>query len=90
MRLIDKNELLEELRKYHPISYGIISDVEYFPTAVDTDKLINEVERIIEFEFNWLRAIMNEKGRITYGSLDIAEEATKSNIIKAIKDGEEK
>lgn len=89
MRLIDKNKLLEELRKYHPISYGIISDIKYFPTAVDTDKLANEVERIIEFEFNWLRAIMNEEGRITYGSLDIAEDATKSNIIKAIKDGEE-
>lgn len=84
MRLIDKDKLLEELRKYHPISYGILSDIEYFSTAVDTDKLINEVERIIEFEFNWLLAIMNEEGRITYGSLDIAERTAKSNIIKAI------
>ena len=36
-RLIDVDKLLEELRQYHPlsISYGILSDIEYFPTAYD-------------------------------------------------------
>lgn len=41
MVLIDKNKLLKELRKYHPISYGIFSDIEYFPTAYDVEKLLS-------------------------------------------------
>ena len=44
MVLIDKNKLLKELRKYHPISYGIFSDIEYFPTAYDVDKVIEQLE----------------------------------------------
>ena len=43
MKLIDKDKLLKELRKYHPISYGILSDIEYFPTAYDIDKVIDEL-----------------------------------------------
>ena len=54
----------------------------------DTDKLLNKVERIIEFEFNWLRAIIDEEGRITYGSLNIAEQEIKE-IVKMIKAGEQ-
>ena len=44
-RLIDADKLLEELREYHPlsISYGILSDIEYFPTAYDVDKVIDEL-----------------------------------------------
>ena len=89
-RLIDADKLLEELREYHPLSlsYGILSDIEYFPTAYDIDKVIEEAEHRIEFEFNWLRAILDEEGRITYGCLDIAEEGTKE-IIKVIKAGEQ-
>ena len=36
-RLIDADKLLEELREYHPlsISHGILSDIEYFPTAIE-------------------------------------------------------
>ena len=44
MKLIDKDKLLKELRKYHPISYGIFSDIEYFPTAYDIDNVIKELE----------------------------------------------
>ena len=88
MKLIDKDKLLKELRKYHPISYGIFSDIEYFPTAYDVDKIAEKVERIIEFEFNWLRAIMDEEGHITYGSLDIAEQGMRE-ILRLIKECEQ-
>ena len=49
-RLIDADKLLEELRECHPlsISYGILSDIEYFPTAYDIDKVI---EQFKEFSF---------------------------------------
>ena len=45
-RLIDADKLLEELREYHPLSlsYGILSDIEYFPTAYDIDKVIDELD----------------------------------------------
>ena len=46
MVLIDKNKLLKELRKYHPISYGILSDIEYFPTSYDVDKVIEQLEEL--------------------------------------------
>ena len=46
-RLIDEDKLLEELRQYHPlsISYGILSDIEYFPTAYDIDKIVKVLEK---------------------------------------------
>ena len=46
-RLIDADKLLEELRQYHPlsISYGILSDIEYFPTAYDVDKVVKVLEK---------------------------------------------
>ena len=45
-RLIDADKLLEELREYHPlsISYGILSDIEYFPTAYDIEKIVKVLE----------------------------------------------
>ena len=45
-RLIDADKLLAELREYHPlsISSGILSDIEYFPTAYDIDKVLGELE----------------------------------------------
>ena len=45
-RLIDADKLLEELREYHPLSlsHGILSDIEYFPTAYDIDKVIDELK----------------------------------------------
>lgn len=47
-RLIDADKLLEELREYHPlsISSGILSDIEYFPTAYDIDKVIEQLEEV--------------------------------------------
>ena len=47
-RLIDADKLLEELREYHPlsISYGILSDIEYFPTAYDIDNVIEQLENV--------------------------------------------
>lgn len=49
-RLIDADKLLEELREYHPlsISYGILSDIEYFPTAYDVDKVVKQLEELKE------------------------------------------
>lgn len=49
-RLIDADKLLEELREYHPLSlsYGILSDIEYFPTAYDVDKVIEQLEELKE------------------------------------------
>lgn len=45
-RLIDADKLLEELRQYHPLSlsHGILSDIEYFPTAYDIYKVIEQLE----------------------------------------------
>ena len=47
-RLIDADKLLEELRECHPLSlsYGILSDIEYFPTAYDADKVIEQLENV--------------------------------------------
>lgn len=47
-RLIDVDKLLEELRQYHPLSlsYGILSDIEYFPTAYDIDNVIEQLEEV--------------------------------------------
>ena len=48
MRLIDADKLLEELREYHPLSlsYSILSDIEYFPTAYDIDKVVEQLENV--------------------------------------------
>ena len=50
MRLIDADKLLEELRQYHPLSlsHGILSDIEYFPTAYDVDKVVKQLEELKE------------------------------------------
>ena len=47
-RLIDADKLLEELKEYHPLSLscGILSDIEYFPTAYDIDKVIEQLEKV--------------------------------------------
>ena len=49
-RLIDADKLLEELREYHPLSlsHGILSDIEYFPTAYDVDKVVKQLEELKE------------------------------------------
>ena len=49
-RLIDADKLLEELRECHPLSlsYGILSDIEYFPTAYDIDKVVKQLEELKE------------------------------------------
>ena len=46
MRLVDIDKLLDELREYHPlsISSGILSDIEYFPTAYDIEKIVKVLE----------------------------------------------
>ena len=47
-RLIDADKLLEESMEYHPlsISNGILSDIEYFPTAYDIDKVVEQLEKV--------------------------------------------
>ena len=49
-RLIDVDKLLEELRECHPLSlsYGILSHIEYFPTAYDIDKVVEQLEELKE------------------------------------------
>ena len=46
-RLIDADKLLEELREYHPLSLsqGILSDIEYFPTAYDVEEIVKVLEK---------------------------------------------
>ena len=46
MRLVDIDKLLEELIEHHPLtlSYGILSDIEYFPTAYDVEKIVKILE----------------------------------------------
>ena len=46
MRLIDADKLLEELRQDRPpsISYDILSDTEYFPTAYDVENVVKILE----------------------------------------------
>ena len=46
-RLIDADKLLDELREYHPLSlsHGILSDIEYFPTAYDVEKIVKVLEK---------------------------------------------
>ena len=46
-RLIDADKLLEELRQYHPLSlsYGILSDIEYFPTAYDIEEIVKVLDK---------------------------------------------
>lgn len=44
MRLIDADELVEYLKKYHGMSQGVISDVEHFPTALDIDKVVEKLK----------------------------------------------
>ena len=48
MRLVDIDKLLDELREYHPlsISSGILSNIEYFPTAYDADNIIEQLEKV--------------------------------------------
>ena len=46
MRLIDADELVKYLKKYHSMSQGIISDVEHFPTSYDLDKIVNQIKKL--------------------------------------------
>lgn len=96
--LISKESLLKEIdeliAQYNWKDDGIIMDTLDcvrdmtfdHPTAYDIDKVVEEVKHLIAFEFNWLRAIMDEEGRITYGSLDIAEQGMRE-ILRLIKKG---
>lgn len=43
-RLIDADELIEYLKKYHAMSRGVIADVEHFPTALDIDKVVEKLK----------------------------------------------
>lgn len=65
-RLIDADKLLEELREYHPLSlsHGILSDIEYFPTAYDIDKVIEQLKKNIDDKVEFLRATPESNGYI--------------------------
>ena len=90
-RLIDADKLLEELRQYHPLSlsHGILSDIEYFPTAYDVDKVVEEVKHLIALEFSRLRISIFEKEYIDLAKIDIAERTLRTKVIELIKAGEQ-
>lgn len=46
MRLVDIDKLLEELIEHYPLtlSYGILNDIKYFPTAYDIEKIVKILE----------------------------------------------
>ena len=90
-RLIDADKLLEELREYHPLSlsYGILSDIEYFPTAYDIDKVVEEVKHLIALEFSRLRISIFEKEYIDLTKIDVAERALRTKVVKLIKAGDQ-
>ena len=44
MRLVDADKLLEELRNYRTISYGILSDIKYFPTDYNIEERVKIIE----------------------------------------------
>lgn len=51
MRLIDADELVKYLKKYHSMSQGVISDVEHFPTAhVAIEALEKQVPKTPNYE----------------------------------------
>ena len=50
MRLIDADELIEYLKKYHSMSQGIISDVEHFPTATAPKRSITDILEDVKCE----------------------------------------
>ena len=89
-RLIDADKLLEELKQYHPLSlsYGILSDIEYFPTAYDIDKVVEDVKHLIALEFSRLRISIFEKEYIDLAKIDIAERTLRTKVIELIKAGE--
>ena len=62
-RLIDVDKLLEELREYHPLSLsnGILSDIEYFPTAYDIDRVIEQLEENYSCDVGNLKMISLDK-----------------------------
>ena len=88
-RLIDADKLLEELRECHPLSlsYGILSDIEYFPTAYDVDKVVEEVKHLIALEFSRLRVSIFEKEYIDLSKIDTAERTLRTKVIELIKAG---
>ena len=46
MRLVDIDKLLEELIEHYPLtlSYGILNDIKYFPTAYDIEEKVKILE----------------------------------------------
>ena len=47
MRLVDIDKLLKELIEHYPLtlSYGILSDIEYFPTAYDIEEIVKVLDK---------------------------------------------
>ena len=47
MRLVDIDKLLEEIIEHYPLtlSYGILNDIRYFPTAYDIEEIVKVLEK---------------------------------------------
>ena len=73
-RLIDADKLLDELRQYHPLSlsYGILSDIEYFPTAYDVDKVLDE---LMERHYTYCGLFEYEEDLYKEGKFDAYKDA---------------
>ena len=78
-RLIDVDKLLEELRQYHPLSlsHGILSDIEYFPTAYDVDKVIEQLEKVSFVDVDEEYADDGQRMLFLHDAIEIVKGGTK-------------
>ena len=78
-RLIDADKLLEELREYHPLSlsHGILSDIEYFPTAYDVDKVIEQLEKVSFVDVDEEYADDGQRMLFLHDAIEIVKGGTK-------------
>ena len=78
-RLIDADKLLEELREYHPLSlsYGILSDIEYFPTAYDADKVVEQLEKVSFVDVDEEYADDGQRMLFLHDAIEIVKGGTK-------------
>ena len=78
-RLIDADKLLEELREYHPLSlsHGILSDIEYFPTAYDADKVVEQLEKVSFVDVDEEYADDGQRMLFLHDAIEIVKGGTK-------------
>ena len=73
-RLIDADKRLDEVRQRHPLSmsYCILRDIEYFPTAYDVEKVLDE---LMERRYTYCGLFEYEEDLYKDGKFDAYEDA---------------